>query len=70
MTLDEQKTTFATETPVSQSKRASRSRLKIIDSDVHTTVRMIGELKPFLSERWWRYLQHYGARPKFENSGR
>jgi predicted TIM-barrel fold metal-dependent hydrolase len=43
---------------------AGRAKLKIIDSDLHPTVRTIGELKPHLSERWWRYLQSYGMRPK------
>ena len=62
MTLDEETTTVSTTTPSSRGR--STSRLGIIDSDVHTTVRTIGELKPFLSDRWWRYLQRYGARPK------
>ena len=62
MTLDEQTATVATESPSSQGRRASR--LGIIDSDMHPTVRTIGEIKPFLTERWWRYLQSYGPRPK------
>ena len=62
MTLDEQATTITAETPSSNGRRASR--LGIIDSDMHPTVRTIGEIKPFLSARWWRYLQSYGQRPK------
>ncbi len=62
MTLDEQTTAIETGTPSSQGQRASC--LAIIDSDIHPTVRTISEIKPFLSERWWRYLQSYGPRPK------
>lgn len=47
MTLDEQTTAIATETPSSMGRRASR--LKIIDSDMHPTVRLISEIKPFFS---------------------
>ncbi|NJO39013.1 MAG: amidohydrolase [Rhizobiales bacterium] len=64
MTLDEQTTTVATEAPAGRGRRASRPRLGIIDSDMHPTVRTIGEIKPYLTERWWRYLQSYGPRPK------
>jgi predicted TIM-barrel fold metal-dependent hydrolase len=39
-------------------------RLRIIDSDVHPTVAALSEFRPHLSERWWRYLQTYGPRPK------
>ncbi len=39
-------------------------RLPIIDSDVHPTVASISEMRPYLSERWWRYWRTYGARPK------
>ena len=64
MTLEEQTTTIATETEAIQGKRVSHPRLGFIDSDMHPTVRTIGEIKPFLTERWWRYLQSYGPRPK------
>ena len=63
MTLEEATVApIETETPSDASRRASR--LAIIDSDIHPTVRTIGEIKPFLTERWWRYLQSYGPRPK------
>jgi uncharacterized protein len=39
-------------------------RLPIIDSDVHPTVASVSEMRPYLSERWLRYWQTYGPRPK------
>jgi predicted TIM-barrel fold metal-dependent hydrolase len=45
-------------------RRERGLRLPIIDSDVHPTVATLGEFRPYLSERWWRYWQTYGARPK------
>ena len=54
--------------PTHSEAAANRSehglRLPIIDSDVHPTVAALSELRPYLSERWWRYFQTYGARPK------
>ena len=45
-------------------RRERGLRLPIIDSDVHPTVAAVSEMRPYLSERWWRYFQSYGARPK------
>jgi len=50
--------------PEPRADSVDAERLAIIDSDVHPTVRTIGEIKPFLAERWWRYMQSYGARPR------
>ncbi len=64
MTLDTI-TSPTTDEVVSETPRAKApQRLSIIDSDVHPTVRTIGEIKPFLSDYWWRYLQSYGQRPR------
>ena len=50
---------------VTAEERPGRNaRLAIIDSDVHPTVATIGEMRPYLGERWWRYWQTYGPRPK------
>ena len=49
---------------VEGARRERSQRVSIIDSDVHPTVATVGELKPFLSERWWRYWNSYGPRPK------
>ncbi|MEZ5837594.1 MAG: amidohydrolase family protein [Geminicoccaceae bacterium] len=48
--------------PLPETARGKRPA--IIDSDVHPTVKSISEIKPFLADRWWRYLQSYGARPR------
>jgi predicted TIM-barrel fold metal-dependent hydrolase len=45
-------------------RRGRSQRLAIIDSDVHPTVASMSEMRPFLSDRWWRYFQTYGPRPK------
>jgi predicted TIM-barrel fold metal-dependent hydrolase len=38
------------------------TRLKIIDGDVHPALRSLADLRPYLSARWWDFLQTYGAR--------
>ena len=48
----------------SEPRQTSQASLPVIDSDVHPTVASLAELRPHLSERWWRYWQTYGARPK------
>jgi uncharacterized protein len=40
----------------------SKSRLAIIDSDVHPALRSSADLKPYLSARWWEHLVTYGSR--------
>ncbi|MEM7023007.1 MAG: amidohydrolase family protein [Pseudomonadota bacterium] len=47
-----------------ETRRPGDQRLSIIDSDVHPTVVTIGEMRPYLSKRWWSYLNSYGPRPK------
>jgi predicted TIM-barrel fold metal-dependent hydrolase len=41
---------------------AAHVRLGIIDGDVHPAPRSVADFKPYLSSRWWEYLQTYGAR--------
>jgi predicted TIM-barrel fold metal-dependent hydrolase len=40
------------------------NRIGIIDCDVHPRLRSMTDLKPFLSQRWWDYLQTYGMRKR------
>jgi len=37
-------------------------RLNIIDGDVHPALRSMSDLKPYMTARWWDYLQTYGTR--------
>jgi hypothetical protein len=46
---------------VRQPLRAARVKTSIVDCDLHPTAHY-GDLKPFLSKRWWDYLQTYGER--------
>lgn len=34
----------------------------VIDCDVHQAARSIADLRPYLSERWWRHIETYGLR--------
>jgi hypothetical protein len=42
----------------------AETRLKIIDGDVHPTVRSMADLKAFLPARWREHLEVYGSRRK------
>ena len=46
-----------------QSIRGSRSKLSIIDCDIHPKS-AIEDLRPYLSNHWWHYLQTYGVRQR------
>ena len=46
-----------------QSDIRSNSKLKIVDVDIHPKS-SVEDLKPYLSKRWWDYLQTYGARQR------
>ena len=35
-----------------------------VDCDIHTRVRTIADLKPYLSTQWWNYLKTYGMRAR------
>jgi predicted TIM-barrel fold metal-dependent hydrolase len=43
--------------------RAQQSRLEIVDCDIHPKS-SLEDLRPFLSNRWWDYLQTYGRRSR------
>ncbi len=40
----------------------AKTRLAIIDSDVHPALRSLADLKPYLSPRWREHLETYGSR--------
>jgi len=40
----------------------ARTRLEIIDGDVHPALRSMADLKPFLSPQWREHLEIYGSR--------
>jgi uncharacterized protein len=42
----------------------AKTRLKIIDGDVHPALRRVSDLKPYLSAHWWEHLQTYGSRKR------
>ena len=64
MTLETVATLEPEVAEAAEVRRERGSRLPIIDSDGHPTVATVSEFRPYLSERWWRYWQSYGARPK------
>ena len=41
-----------------------KSKLKLIDCDIHPRLRSIADLKPYLSTRWWDTIQTYGMRKR------
>ncbi len=43
--------------------RAPTTRLGIVDCDIHPRS-SLEDLRPFLSNRWWDYLQTYGRRSR------
>jgi predicted TIM-barrel fold metal-dependent hydrolase len=52
------------EKPGREAAPARASRTGIVDCDVHPTVKALAELRPYLSDRWWRHLETYGLRPR------
>src|SRR3954463_14702315 len=43
--------------------RAQKSKVEIVDCDFHPKI-TVEQLRPHLSDRWWQYLQTYGARQR------
>ncbi|HEX4555184.1 MAG TPA: amidohydrolase family protein, partial [Xanthobacteraceae bacterium] len=43
--------------------RAQKHKLDIVDCDIHPKI-ALDQLRPHLSNRWWDYLQTYGARQR------
>src|SRR5437660_5997528 len=48
---------------VRQPVRATKTRLSVVDCDIHPRA-SLDELRPYLSNHWWHYLQTYGLRPR------
>jgi predicted TIM-barrel fold metal-dependent hydrolase len=46
-----------------QPLRTAKSRLAIVDCDVHPRA-SLEDLRPYLSNHWWHYLQTYGLRSR------
>jgi hypothetical protein len=40
------------------------NRLAVIDGDIHPAVKSLSDLRPYLSNHWWDYLNTYGVRRK------
>jgi predicted TIM-barrel fold metal-dependent hydrolase len=47
---------------VPQALRPADAKLNLIDCDIHPKVRSLEDIRPYLSSRWWDYLQTYGQR--------
>jgi predicted TIM-barrel fold metal-dependent hydrolase len=50
--------------PSREPARGGAIRTGIVDCDVHPTVKAPSDLRPYLSDRWWRHLSTYGPRPR------
>src|SRR5579862_4796671 len=48
---------------VRQPVRTQKARLQIVDCDIHPK-NSLEDLRPYLSNRWWDYLQTYGRRSR------
>ena len=48
---------------VRRPERAAKARIGIIDCDIHPKS-SLDDLRPYLSNRWWNYLQTYGQRQR------
>ena len=46
-----------------QPLRTAKSRLAIVDCDIHPRA-SLEDLRPYLSNHWWHYIQTYGLRPR------
>src|SRR4051794_13172233 len=53
-------TTMNIEAPLVRPARANR--LGLVDCDIHPRTKTLDVLKPYISQRWWDYLQTYGQR--------
>ena len=47
--------------PILAEEEAARSRLRIIDCDVHPSIHAHAEIDPFLPKRWQEHLRTYGG---------
>src|SRR5262249_9130244 len=49
--------------PVRGAKDSGKARVGIFDCDIHPKS-SLEDLRPYLSNRWWDYLQTYGQRQR------
>src|SRR5205085_11646603 len=42
--------------------RPARVKPAVIDCDIHPRIPNLEALRPYMAQRWWDYLQTYGAR--------
>ncbi len=47
-----------------KSQLNGANRLSVIDCDVHPRSKNLDALKPYMTQRWWDYLQTYGMRKR------
>ncbi len=45
-----------------RSSQDAMTRMAIADCDLHPTPNSLAGLRPYMSERWWRHLETFGAR--------
>ena len=46
------------------AKLTKANRLSVIDCDIHPRTQNLDALKPYMTQRWWDYLQTYGLRKR------
>src|SRR3984893_18628308 len=46
--------------PLAEQEAPAKSRLRIIDCDIHPSLRARADLHPFLTKRWQEHLKSYG----------
>src|ERR1019366_7898967 len=46
--------------PLAEQEASAKSRLRIIDCDVHPSLHARSDLNPFLAKRWQEHLKTYG----------
>src|ERR1700752_4489069 len=49
--------------PIPQQEVAAKSRLRIIDCDVHPSIHAHSDLHQFMSKRWQQHFREYGSLP-------
>ena len=50
--------------PDAAAPAPSGNRLAVVDSDIHPAIKTLADLRPYLSNQWWEYLNTYGNRRK------
>src|SRR3977135_4481289 len=55
--------------PLLEQEKTAKSRLRIIDCDVHPSLHARSDLNPFLSKRWQEHLKTYAHPPRTPCTG-